>query len=223
MIALHRFGGLRLPRFDERLEVEDDGRFRLWRSVAMAVELPSPVGRFGGTVAAARLARLRAAAADSANEGMRTWLVTPDSPVDRLGVDGVTATLGMRDGGEGPWAELAALLRPLLKELTSSPLAAIALDAGSDGAALVHAGDETIGLDLRALNLEATLWRDGDSAAHWSAPDHDLGEQEAGPGWRFQLPFDHGFEVTTGDRIAVSVSFELRDGERVVGAKLQTP
>ena len=222
MIAFRRSGGLRRPQFDESLEIQDDGSFELWRSVSSATSPPTPVGRFGGRLDDAQRSDLESAAAEAAAEGPRTWTVVPDSPVDRVRVGDVDATLGMRDKGEGGWATLLGVLRPLLRDLTGSAVAAIALEVG-DGARLVHLGSEPAQLDLASLEVEAVQWRDDDSVGHWTATDADADELTAGPGWRRELPFDHGFQLDDGDRVAVQVRFSLRAGDRWVPVSLQTP
>jgi len=222
VIALARTGGMRPPQFDEMLQIDDDGLFRMWRSVSKASGLPSPVGRFAGRIDGAQRAALSAAAKRAAGEGSRTWLVSPDSPVDTIDVDGVSAKLGIHHGGEGAWQELVALVRPLLRELTSSPLAAIALEVNG-GAKLVHQGTEPITLDLASLTVRADHWRDGQSLGRWTAPAAAHGEVVAEPGWKLELPFEHGFDVQPGDRVTADVTFAAHDADRLVPVGLQTP
>ena len=224
MIALSRTGGLRLPQFHEELEIDGDGTFRMWRSVSKASELPSPIGRFAGRVAASKRDALNEAALRAKGEGSRTWLISPDSPVDRFDVDGVNATLGIHHPGEGTWQDLAALVRPLLRELTDSPLAAIALELNG-GATLVHQGTQPLTLDLSSLAVRADQWRDGQSLARWTAPSPGSGKGEviAKPGWKLNVPFEHGFDVQPGDRVTADVTFAARDGDRLIPVGLQTP
>jgi hypothetical protein len=225
VIALSRTGGLRLPQFHEVLQIDGDGAFSMWRSVSKASDLPAPIGRFGGRVASAQRAALDDAANRAVAEGSRTWLVTPDSPVDTFDVDGVTAKLGIHNPGEGAWKDLAQLVRPLLRELTASPLAAIALEVDG-GAKLVHQGTEPLTLDLSALAVRADHWRDGQSLTRWtpsSSPAAVQGEVAAQPGWNLELPFEHGFDMQPGDRVTVDVTFAAHDGERLIPVGLQTP
>lgn len=222
MIGFRRTGGFRPPEFAELLEVADDGTFRMWRSVSMAAPLPSPIGRFAGRLPAPQLGSLSDAAKRAAAQGSRTWLVSPDSPVDRFEVDGASATLGIHDPGEGAWEAFASLVRPLLGELTASPLAAIALDVTA-GPALLHQGSEPLTLDLSHLTVRIVHWRDGQSEGRWTAPETDAGEVAAGQGWRLRLPFEHGFALEAGDRLTVQATFAAFDGERLVPVSLQTP
>ena len=139
--------------------------------------------------------------------------------MDRLEVLGAEAILGMRDAGEGAWRELLGLVRPLLDELTSAPLAAIALQLNTR-ATLVHQGTEPLRLDLSDLAMRANQRRDGLSEATWSAPPADYGEVVATPGWRLELPFEHGFEVRSSDRVTADVTFAAHDGNELLPVSL---
>jgi hypothetical protein len=223
VIALRRSGGLRLPRLHEVLEIAPDGAFSMWRSVSTATPLPAPIGRFGGRVSDPQLQALTEAAQRAAAEGSRKWRVIPDSPVDRFEVQGAEAILGMRDAGEGAWRELIGLVRPLLDELTSAPLAAIALHLDA-GATLVHQGTEPLRLDLSDLAMRANQRREGLSEATWSAPRAvEYGEVVATPEWRLELPFEHGFEVRSGDRVTADVTFAAHDGKELIPVSLHAP
>jgi hypothetical protein len=222
VIRLSRAGGLRPPLFCEVLAVRDDGSFDLWRSVSMASTPLSPIGRFGGTVDEAARAELSDTAERAAAEGSRSWTVTPDSPVDTIDVGDVRAVLGLHDDGEGAWKDLAALVRPLLADLTSSPLGAIGLTVDGEPA-LEHLGTEPLRLDLSGLTVRADHWRDGGSEARWSSTDAGQGEVEATPGWRLVLPFDHGFDLRPDDHVTVQVTFAAHDGDRLVPVSLQSP
>ena len=211
---------MRPPLFREILTIEGDGSFTMWRSVGMAASLPSPIGRFGGSLDDDELAALLAAVKQAQSEGSRSWTVAPDSPEDRIEVDGVEATLGLHDQGDGAWKELLGRLRPLLGELTYSPRAAIKLEVGDD-AVLVGQGPEALKIDLSRLSVRADHWRDGESLGSWEASDQDLGAVETGPGWQLRLPFEHGFDVGPGDRLIVRVGFAAYDGDELVPVGLQ--
>lgn len=222
VILLRRTGGLRLQPLDETLEINDDGSFSMWRSVSAASRLPSPVGRFAGRLSNEQRATVEAAADTAASEGSRTWRVVPDSPVDRVRVHTAEAVLGMRDKGDGAWAALLAGVRPLLHELTGSPSAALALEVGG-GARLVHVGHDELQVDFAALAIEAVQWRGDDSVSRWNTVAASPDEVTVGPGWTKDLPYDHGFDLAPGDRIAVNVTCSLNDDERWVAVSLQTP
>lgn len=222
MITFSRAGGMRAPQFRESLEIADDGSFEMWRSVSMASALPSPVGSFAGSLGPAQLKAVKAAAMQAAAAGPMKATVTPDSPVDRIQVDGVAATLGIHNAADGPWKAIVALLRALLKDLTDHPLAAISLQLDG-GARLEHHGSEPLELDLSKLTIKATHWRDRDSEGQWTGTLADSGKVSAGAGWSLELPFDHGFELKAGDRITASVTFSAQNKDKMVPVGLQTP
>lgn len=211
---------MRLPQLDEVLKIADDGSFSMRRSVSAASSPASPIGTFAGKLSGDRWSQLHAAAQKAGAEGSRSWVALPDSPIDRIRVDDAEATLGMRHAAEGPWGELAGLLRPMLSTLTSSPLAAIALEV-TDGARLVHCGEDELKVELSELVLEAVQRRGDDTVARWEAGPVGSGKVAAGPGWRKDLPFDHGFDLQDGDRVAVLVTFEVRVGNRWSPVSLQ--
>jgi hypothetical protein len=211
MIELRRAGGMRPPRFAETLDIRDYGTFAMWSSVSIASGPPTPIGKFGGELAAAAREKVAAASAAAIADGSRTWKVLPDSPVDMVSVDGVSATAGIRDPVEGAWGELLAVVRPLLGELTQSAIAALAL-AVDDATSLVHLGRDPLGVDLTNLGLRAVHWRGDEAVGRWSE-QVNLGEAVAAAGWRLALPFEHGFDVRSGDRITVYATFAVdRDG-----------
>ena len=45
----------------------------------------------------------------------------------------------------------------------------------------------------------------------------------ATPGWRLELPFEHGFKVRAGDRVTANVTFAAHDGKELVPVSLHAP
>jgi hypothetical protein len=222
MISLTRSGGLRPPRFHEWLDIADDGTFQMWRSVGTATLPATPIGRFAGRLPDARRESLEEAARSAVREGSRQWSPLPDSPVDHLEVNSATATLGLHDKGDGAWATLIQLVRPLLADLTAAPAAAISLEGDGVGAALVHQGSNPLRVDLSNLSVRAAHWRGGESLQTWTSEDLSTQEEVvAESGWRFALPIDPGFESRSGDRVVVRATFAAYDGERMVPVSVQ--
>jgi hypothetical protein len=222
MISLTRTGGMRPPRFDERLDIADDGTFQMWRSVSTATLPATPIGRFAGYLSGAQRTLLDEASRGATGEGSREWSLLPDSPVDRLQLDGVTATLGIHENGDGAWAAPIRLVRQLLVDLTDSPAAAIALEGDSARAALVHRGGNPLRVDLSNLSVRAVHWRGSDSQATWATDaSYSTGEVIAEPGWRLALPLDTGFELQPGDRVVIRATFAAHDGEQMVPVSVQ--
>src|SRR5437763_484187 len=90
-----------------------------------------------------------------------------------------------------PWDALAALLRELLGELTTFPLAAVTVQLAGAGATLAHLGTEPIELDLSGAQVRAVRWEVGVAVGTWQAEVQGPGSVNAGPGWAYSLPFDH--------------------------------
>ena len=223
MISLTRTGGMRPPRFDERLDIANDGTFQMWRSVGTATVPATPIGRFAGRLSDAKWESLEEASRGAVGEGSREWSPLPDSPVDRLQVNVASATLGIHDNGDGAWAALIQLVRQLLVDLTGVPAAAIALEADGGGAALVHRGSNPLRVDLSNLSVRAVHWRGSDALDTWTTDVPSLKEEVvAESGWRFALPMNPGFKSRPGDRVVVRATFAAHDGERMVLVSVQS-
>ena len=229
-ISYRRTGGWKPPQDNERLDIQDDGIFTMWRSVGWATNPATPVGRFAGRLSEGELTTLQREASSAAQAGDIQIMITPDAPVEAIQVGGAKAVLGANDQPGGAWGPLVEHLRRLLAELTASPRAAVSVQVSDDGkkARLVHLGDEPLRLDLSTLSVRAVLWEDYDRLGDWSAPpraagDGHLSDVRAGPGWSVDLPFSHGFEVRPGSAVVAYVNFVAYDGHEPVAVSLQSP
>ena len=210
IVRLRRLGGRVPPPDNEHLDVAPDGEFSMWRSTNTGV-----AGRFAGRLDPEELAGLAAEAREAAAAGDLEVQPFPDASIETVEVQGARAELG--GDADGAWTPLVARLHRLLDELTTAPLAAIALevDRGGRRARLVHRGGERLRLDLSGLSSRAVLW--GPNwwlLEDWRSGAEDHGEAggarsgagpgaggtgaggtvEAGPSWSMELPFAHGFE-----------------------------
>jgi len=213
IVSYARIGGRVPPPDNEGLQVEDDGSFTMWRSIA-----PS-VGRFAGKLSADELSRLKTEAEKAAAEGDVSRPPTMDGSAERFQVEGATATMGSDDYIEGPWGELATHVRKLLGELVSMPQAAVGLEVGEDGrsARLVHLGDKPLAVDLSKLSIRAVLWGRGfRKLGDWSTPAKPGPVQaEASDSWNAPLPFDHGLKPGKNKVLHVYVTFAVSEnGQR---------
>lgn len=224
-IIYRRQGGMRPPPHDELLLIDDEADFTLWRSVVAAPTQPPVMGRFAGRLDADLYARIRQAMHDAAAEGSLMVPIQPDSIVDEIILPGARAVMGTYHRPQDAWGELVALLRPLFVDLIRFPRAVVALEIrdGGRAARLVHQGTDALPLDLGDLRVQAILWKDYTVLSRWSAPaaGHGASLVQAGPGWSLDLPFEHGFEIAPGTRVAAYASFRARDGERIVLVSLQ--
>jgi hypothetical protein len=218
MIRYLRQGGLMPAPQHEVLQIEEDGRFTMWRSVSIASKPPSArIGRFAGTLRPEQAAAVSEAARTVPLPGDDRPLPPPDSVVETLELPSSSLRVGVHDRIDGPWAALRDLLRSLLGELTAFPAAAIRLDIGDarSVARLVHEGDESILLDLHDLALGVFVWEDDSITDRWSMSRAAQTEITASPGWTIDLPLSHGFEVKRGQQLEVHATFAaFMDHER---------
>jgi hypothetical protein len=180
LVAFHRLGGYPPPE-REMLEVELDGAFRLWRSIAPAV------GRFAGQVAEpAEFQRLvEAAAADAPPAG---GSVTPDAPIETVVVGDASLRLEAGVAIEGPWGELLDACRRLADDGLRQPIAAIGIELEPpDTVRLVHRGREPLPIELGTAEVQLNLWRDGAPVAIGSTRPKGVDHVEAGPGWSIEI------------------------------------
>lgn len=217
MIVAYSRGGGRWPPDNERLEVEEDGSFGMWRSVTFG----TPAGRFGGLLSSRDAQRLTEEAQAATGSGDLELIPEEDSAIETIEVDSVRATMGHHDEPEKPWGRLVRHLRDLLDRLTDQPRAALKLEVveGGRAARLAHLGEEAIRLDLSAFELRARLLDEG-VVDEWRASQNDVavissrGTVDAGPGWALDLPFEHAFDLRKGRRVRASALLTAYDGDR---------
>lgn len=215
IVSYRRTGGQKPPRDREQLDIEKDGSFTMWRTVASATNPPTPVGRFSGQLDSPKLKSLESAVATAAQSGDLKITPVPGAANETITIDQIKASMGSNAKPEGAWARLTTDLRGLLVDLASFPQAAIAVEVASDGrtARLVHRGRDPLRLDLSSLTVRAVLWKNYQKLGDWNAsPTGSLGEVTANPGWALDLPFDHHFQVVEGSVVRAYINFEMFDG-----------
>lgn len=227
IINYQRYGGLRPTPNNEILKIEDDGKFRMWRSVSTASIPPSPIGRFEGKLEAELNAQLWYAADAAAATGDFEIVPLPDSVIDTIKLPNAQASMGIYQQPRGPWNNLIGLLRPLLSELALFPRAAIALEVlnGGRAARLVHRGTEPLLLDLSTMKIQAILWQEEDLINRWSEPQTTFGDKvvlSAAEEWLLNLPFGHGFNITQESHVIAYVRFKAFDGEVFLPVSLES-
>ncbi len=216
MLLSYRRTGGHQPADFETLEIEEDGSFRMWRTIARASRPPTSVGRFAGTVPHEELDALRSRIQPAGAEGDLEMQMPPGSAVERVRVAGGVATLPHGAEPEGAWAGLVSRCRALLATLTSQPLAAIGLQLSADGqqVELVHLGTEPVLLDPSTIVVRATVREGSRQVGEWGwSANGEPSDLEAAPGWSMPLPFEHGLEETDRARLAVYVDVQVFAGE----------
>lgn len=224
LIVFRRSGG-REPSDDERLDVSAEGRFEARRTVG-----GRRIGRFAGELESAALADLQSAAQAAGAAGD----LVVDTPVDGATVSllagGHEVRAGSNEQVEGPWGVLMAAVKDLLNgPVLAQPVAAIELEATSGHAMLRHVGGEHLEVDPGAITVRAVrLDAHGTMLGRWQgsttpaqaedAPAAGAAWVDVGPGWKLELPFRHGLELTADDWLQVWVTLRLREaGERRTG------
>jgi hypothetical protein len=225
LAAYARTGG-RPPADDERLEVFEDGTWRLWRTLG-----GDRVGAFGGRLSPGRRRRLEAAVS-AARAGAGT--VPPARPRPDGAHDAFTTRHGRLDVSagapvSGPWSGLVRLLRRWTEALTDVPVAALALEAAPGGGPpqVVHLGSD--GLALWPATLHVDLYaRDADGiirdrASGGADPEDRSPRGEAvtvGPGWSMRLPVERLPVVPEGGALETWVLLDIESHGGPVRARL---
>jgi hypothetical protein len=195
IVRMFRTGGFP-PSANEKVVTVEDGRLAIWRSTDVQA-----AGSFVGQLSVAESDAIQALARLCVEAGDLTHPPAPDAAIDTVMLDGARAEVSHLDRPDGPWGELLDALRPML-ERTDQPYAAIGLEVSraGDSAALRHLGESVLRVDLSTLRVEArgqaptregAGWWDGESGGPGGAV-------EAGPGWSYELPFDHGLASGSG-------------------------
>jgi hypothetical protein len=196
------------PPLRETLDVEDDGSWRVWRSVGQAI------GRFAGSPEVADSAGkriLELAAAAEGSDPPSKGKFPPDATIERIHVGDRSATVPYRHTPDGPWGELVAASRRLLDEAIAHPRAAIRLVVvGPDRVRLEHRGQEPLPIELGSAQVEATVWHDG-AFVGAGMGRIDAGHVDAGPGWSLDVPLE-GIDPSAGGEAVIFVSFVADDG-----------
>lgn len=208
------------PPEREILDVDDDGSFRLWRSIAPVV------GRFGGSLpagSAADIGRLVEAVGSSAPP--RSGSRPADASLEQLEIGGSLSVFEADADVSAPWGDLLAACRRLADELVDHPIAAIAVELelveGGARIRLVHRGTETLPVELAAARVKVAVWRGMLNPANATAPGFDLGRVDAGPGWTAGTTASLT-ALEPGDKVTGTASFVVDDGGVFIPVAMST-
>lgn len=208
------------PPEREILEVDENGSFALWRSVAPTA------GRFGGSlpaVASADLARTLTGIGTGGPAAPDPGRLPADAGVEQLEVGARRAAVAAGEDPGGPWGELLTTCRRLADELTQWPLAAVALEVevASCRVRLVHRGDATLSLRLAAARIQVEAWQGTHCLAAHGVSGLGLDRVEAGPGWSLEAAVPP-LGVEPGDRVTAEATFVVEDAGIYVPVALLT-
>jgi hypothetical protein len=225
-LTFERHGGS-APPDDEALSLAEDGSFTARRTIGG----PS-IGAFAGKLPPAEMNRLRKTV-DALGDGGDAEVPTPrHGATEVLETGRHTLRIGSNEDAPKPWPALLKRVRAILEdEVLDHPGAAVTLVADEHGARLEHAGGKAVDVDLGSLQVRVIhLGADEAVLGRWSGRPAgalvDNGETmvakprwvTAEPGWREDLPFDHGFRLSGDAWLQVWVDVPIRaDGERRAG------
>lgn len=216
LLEVSRVGG-REPSDDEHLVVEEDGSFRMWRTVGWR-----RVGAFGGhleTEALSSVANAVAAAPDGETTGdVPRYAATETHRTARGSV-----SLGGSTDPSAAWAPVAELGRRLLNDLTDHPTAALELSVTSTHTAvLTTIGDSDVSIAPDSIRWWAErLDADGLQRGVWR-PEGPQGERVPAPvpgdalriqpsGFRIDLDIGHDWDLAATDIMRVWLTVGIAD------------
>jgi len=202
-IKFERFSD-RFPPERELLHIEDDGSFEMWRSYGAPA-----AGRFAGAVPdSPGLQDLARATRRSRPPSLGE--LEPDASVENLAVGNRRAEAESGSRIAGPWGELFARCRSLLRDLVDQPRAAIRATIDPSGVVrLEHQGTEPLPVELAPLEIKLVRWADAREAASDRVRPEAYGRIDAAPGWSLEIPFNPS--VMGPGQVVASVTFVAID------------
>jgi hypothetical protein len=226
-IRYARTGG-RPPSDDERLEVDADGTWRLWRTMG-----GSRVGAFAGRLDPGRRRRL-GAALESIRQGARSQEPrVPDSASESFHAGSLSLHVASGDAVSGEWARLVRLIRRWSSSFTTEPEAALELIPGSggpDGAEpprLERLGSGELRVYPDTLHVEAfargadEVITDRVVAGEGRAGSNRRGDGEpTDAGWSLPLELSRRLDAPPGGRLEWWVFIDVDGGSGPVRARL---
>ena len=215
VIASYARRGGRPPEDDERLEIDDDGSWRLLRTMGGA-----RVGTFAGRLTPDRRRRLAAAIDEAVGAAPPTAPARPLRDAAHEAFRAGRASLGIPAGQrvDDGWAPLARLLRQWSGSLASARDAegALELRLAPEGPVLARNGDAPLRLWPATVRIDLYA-RDGDGVIvdRAGVGPGDAGEgprgepMTTGPGWMLALAVPRLPAAPPGGRLEAWVSLDV--------------
>lgn len=220
LVAYTRRGGGGRPPANEKLEIDDDGSFRMLRSVA-----PGRAGHFAGVLDGPVFDEVRTLVGAADAGDLPTARAPEGADAEFVGCGGVNAAFHPQWKPTGSWAPLVRRLRTLGDELLSMPSAAVAATALRDGGGL-RLALEVVGPAPVAIGLhdgEVEVLDGGDRRvvplASGEPPRRSIRDDPAQfrltAGWRLDLDLVDGVPLADASTAVVVVRCPLEwDGGR---------
>lgn len=204
LLVFERLGSV-FPPDREILEIESDGRFRMWRSYANTT-----VGRFSGIVPSLdALRRL----IDAVGEPPELGPIELESGAseETLALHGREPLTLPGERPSGPLGELIGEVHRLLDRLVDQPEAAIEASLPHrDVLRLGHVGHAILPVEFGSLSIELTKWHEGVQTGWSVSQPGTLDQVDVGPGWSVQIPLDRTAVEPPG-QLVVTATFVADD------------
>jgi hypothetical protein len=209
LVTYRRSGGGR-PAFDEELEVEDDGAFRLVRRVSA-----DRAGRFAGMLDPSARERLAAALA-KLDDPVEIRPTRPGVVLELVDWAGGSASFPLEEELPPPWEAARELLQTLTEDLKTQPVAA--LEARLDDAAatlvLTAVGAQPSPVDFDGATVAVTLFDEEEEyvdSARPAFPRQGDGGQTLAPGWTVSIPLEHGLPFNPKRTLQLTLDLRIDD------------
>lgn len=196
------------PAYDEELQIDDDGTFRLVRHVSA-----ERAGRFTGTLSSAQQHEVRAAL-DAVGDAIVIRPSRPRVVLEIVEWSGGSASFPLEDDLPAEWEKLRDVLQTLVEDLKADPVSALELrlDDTAETAVLEVIGTEPITVGFDGSSLALSLFGDDEDyldSATVALPDEVAAGGELPPGWRREIPLAHGLPFSATRTLQVSVDFTI--------------
>jgi hypothetical protein len=193
------------PPLREVVHVDDDGRWRAWRSISRAV------GRFAGHDDGGRRVLDAARAAVAAPLPASGGGGVLDEATDEIVVGGTSLEVPHGDVPPGPWGVALEACRDLVAQATDHPVAAIVLGVSEPGLLrLEHRGTERLEAELGSARFDAMAFDAAGMPIASTFGPVDIGPVDAGPGWATEVRVEP-LVPPPGGRLEVELAFVVVD------------
>lgn len=209
------------PSDDERLEIEDDGAFRLWRTNS-----ETAAGAFGGRLPAEEVKLIQAVVEQLKPPELDVAGPVRGAALEQVAAAGEAITAPSGTPLPNGWAELAEHLRRLVLDGVDHPVAALQASLADGGGTLVLelAGTEPLDVDLSRGTVQVDVVGEHSAGGRWTGTLADPTEDDGSdllsidmfedpstpspwardPGWRVERALPHGLDAGDGALVATA-------------------
>jgi hypothetical protein len=199
------------PGFDEELEIETDGVFRMARHVSA-----DRAGTFAGTLDPTQLEALHTAL-DALGDPLVIDPAMPRTVLELIDWTGGSSSFPLEEELPPEWERLREVLQTLVEDLKQFPVAALEIRLGESGdtASFEVVGSEPVNANLNGAQLALSLFAEDEDyldSATVAVPSDLADTSPLPPGWRHEMPLNHGLVFNPRRTLQLSVDFTI-DGQ----------